>query len=54
LEAAEAGAVIPDQGTELVQPRDPFALPILIIQRGQGALSIPLSLDGKKEKKSEN
>ena len=48
LEAAEAGAVIPDQGLETAQPRtntSPTAF--LRIQKGHGMLRIPFSADIK-------
>jgi hypothetical protein len=45
LEAAEAGAVIPDEGAEAVPPRKPNGpTGFLQIQKGQGLLKIPLSM----------
>lgn len=50
LEVAEAGAVIPDEGTERVQPCR-FEAPgvFLQLQKGQGVLKLPLSLENHEE-----
>jgi hypothetical protein len=45
LEAAEAGAVIPDEGTKPVPPRKPDGPTVCLeIQKGQAVLKIPLSI----------
>jgi hypothetical protein len=45
LEAAEAGAVIRDEGTEPVPPRKPYGPTVFLkIQKGQGVLKVPLSM----------
>jgi len=49
LEAVEAGAVIPDEGAEPVAPRNPAAQPVLTIQKGQGTLSMPLTVNSADE-----
>jgi hypothetical protein len=47
LEAAEAGAVIPDEGAEPVPPRKSNAPTVFLqIQKGQGVLKIPLHRPG--------
>jgi hypothetical protein len=45
LEAANTGAVIPDEGAEPVSPRNlDGPLAILQIQKGQGVLKLPISM----------
>jgi hypothetical protein len=45
LEAAEAGAAIPDEGAEPVAPRNPDGpLAFLQIRKGQGVLKLPISM----------
>ena len=49
LRAADTGAVIPDEGTEVVPPRNPSAHPVLTIQKGDGVLNLPLTIEQHDE-----
>jgi hypothetical protein len=50
LQAAEAGAAIPDEGAEPVAPRKFGGLTVFLqIQKGQGVLKMPLSIGESPE-----